>query len=65
MNGQNSRSGGGTRIGFEGGQMPLYRRIEERLHKYMEKEYTILNVDDLNVFESGTVVTPELLKEKE
>lgn len=65
MNGQNSRSGGGTRIGFEGGQMPLYRRIPKRgFTNIWKKEYTILNVDDLNVFESGTVVTPELLKEK-
>lgn len=65
MNGQNSRSGGGTRIGFEGGQMPLYRRIPKRgFTNIWKKEYTILNVDDLNVFESGTTITPELLKEK-
>jgi len=65
MNGQNSRSGGGTRLGFEGGQMPLYRRIPKRgFTNIWKKEYTILNVDDLNVFEAGTVVTPELLKEK-
>lgn len=65
MNGQNSRSGGGTRIGFEGGQMPLYRRIPKRgFTNIWRKEYTILNVDDLNVFESGTTITPELLKEK-
>ena len=65
MNGQNSRSGGGTRPGFEGGQMPLYRRIPKRgFTNIWRKEYTILNVDDLNVFEAGTVVTPELLEEK-
>jgi large subunit ribosomal protein L15 len=65
MNGQNSRSGGGTRPGFEGGQMPLYRRIPKRgFTNIWKKEYVILNVDDLNVFEAGTVVTPELLKEK-
>jgi large subunit ribosomal protein L15 len=65
MNGQNSRSGGGTRPGFEGGQMPLYRRIPKRgFTNIWKKEYTILNVDDLNVFEAGTVVTPELIKEK-
>jgi len=65
MNGQNSRSGGGTRLGFEGGQMPLYRRIPKRgFTNIWRKEYTILNVDDLNVFESGTIVTPELIKEK-
>ena len=64
MNGQNSRSGGGTRLGFEGGQMPLYRRIPKRgFTNIWRKEYTVLNVDDLNVFEAGTVVTPELIKE--
>jgi large subunit ribosomal protein L15 len=65
MNGQNSRSGGGTRPGFEGGQMPLYRRIPKRgFTNIWKKEYAILNVDDLNVFEAGTVVTPELIKER-
>ena len=65
MNGQNSRSGGGTRLGFEGGQMPLYRRIPKRgFTNIWKKEYTVLNVDDLNIFEAGTVVTPELIKEK-
>lgn len=64
MNGQNSRSGGGTRLGFEGGQMPLYRRIPKRgFTNIWRKEYTILNVDDLNAFEAGTLVTPELLVE--
>ncbi|MGI6730584.1 MAG: 50S ribosomal protein L15 [Anaerovoracaceae bacterium] len=64
MNGQNSRSGGGTRLGFEGGQMPLYRRIPKRgFTNIWRKEYTILNVDDLNAFEDGTVITPELLSE--
>lgn len=65
MNGQNSRSGGGTRPGFEGGQMPLYRRIPKRgFTNIWRKEYTVLNVDDLNIFDAGTVVTPELLREK-
>jgi len=65
MNGQNSRSGGGTRLGFEGGQMPLYRRIPKRgFTNIWRKEYAILNVDDLNAFEDGTTITPELLKEK-
>ena len=64
MNGQNSRSGGGTRLGFEGGQMPLYRRIPKRgFTNIWRTEYTILNLDDFNGFEDGTVVTPELLKE--
>jgi large subunit ribosomal protein L15 len=63
-NGQNSRSGGGTKIGFEGGQMPLYRRVPKRgFTNIWKTEYTVLNVDDLNRFEAGTVVTPELLEE--
>ncbi|QIB68445.1 50S ribosomal protein L15 [Aminipila butyrica] len=64
MNGQNSRSGGGVRLGFEGGQMPLYRRIPKRgFTNIWRTEYTILNVDDLNRFDAGTVITPDLLKE--
>lgn len=64
MNGQNSRSGGGTRLGFEGGQMPLYRRIPKRgFTNIWKKEWEIVNVDDLNAFDNGTVVTPELLIE--
>ena len=64
MNGQKSRSGGGVRPGFEGGQMPLYRRIPKRgFTNIWRTEYTTLNVEDLNRFEAGTVVTPELLKE--
>ena len=64
MNGQKSRSGGGVRPGFEGGQMPLYRRIPKRgFTNIWRTEYTCLNVEDLNRFEAGTVVTPELIKE--
>ena len=64
MNGQNSRSGGGVRPGFEGGQMPLYRRIPKRgFTNIWATEYTVLNVEDLNKFEAGTVVTPELIQE--
>jgi len=64
MNGQNSRSGGGTRLGFEGGQMPLYRRVPKRgFTNIWKTEYTVLNVDDLNRFEAGSVITPELLAE--
>lgn len=65
QDGQNSRSGGGTRPGFEGGQMPLYRRIPKRgFSNYpFKKEWTIVNIEDLNAFEEGTVITPELLKE--
>ena len=62
--GQNSRSGGGVRPGFEGGQMPLYRRLPKRgFTNIFAKEYTCINVDRLNVFEDGTEVTPELLRE--
>jgi len=64
MNGQKSRSGGGVRLGFEGGQMPLYRRIPKRgFTNVWGTEYTVLNVSALNRFEEGTVVTPELLEE--
>ena len=64
MNGQKSRSGGGVRPGFEGGQMPLYRRIPKRgFTNIWATEYTVLNVEDLNRFDAGTVVTPELIKE--
>ncbi|MPM49778.1 50S ribosomal protein L15 [bioreactor metagenome] len=60
--GQNSRSGGGVRPGFEGGQMPLYRRLPKRgFTNIFAKEYTCINVDRLNIFENGTEVTPELL----
>ena len=49
MNGQNSRSGGGVRLGFEGGQMPLYRRLPKRgFTNIWAKEYSIVNVEDLN-----------------
>ena len=62
--GQNSRSGGGVRPGFEGGQMPLYRRLPKRgFTNIFAKEYTAINVDRLNVFEDGTEVTPDLLLE--
>ena len=64
MNGQKSRSGGGVRLGFEGGQMPLYRRIPKRgFTNIFGTEYTEINVERLNDFEDGTVVTPELLAE--
>lgn len=62
MNGQNSRSGGGVRPGFEGGQMPLYRRIPKRgFTNIWRKEYEIVNVETLNRFDNETEVTPELL----
>jgi len=62
--GQKARSGGGIRPGFEGGQMPLQRRIPKRgFTNIFKKEYAIINVKDLNIFEEGTTVTPELLIE--
>ena len=62
--GQNARSGGGVRIGFEGGQMPLTRRLPKRgFTNAFAKEYSIVNIQDLDVFEDDTVVTPELLIE--
>jgi large subunit ribosomal protein L15 len=60
--GQNSRSGGGTRPGFEGGQMPLYRRLPKRgFTNIFAKAIVAINVDRLNKFENGTEVTPDLL----
>ena len=60
--GQKARSGGGVRPGFEGGQMPLIRRLPKRgFTNVFAKEYAIINVEDLNRFEENTVVTPELL----
>lgn len=61
--GQNSRSGGGVRLGFEGGQMPLYRRLPKvGFTNIFRKEYAVVNLCDLEIFEDGTVVNPELLK---
>ncbi|MCC5912607.1 MAG: 50S ribosomal protein L15 [Clostridiaceae bacterium] len=63
-NGQNSRSGGGVRIGFEGGQMPLIRRLPKRgFTNIFKKQFSAINVDELNRFENGTEITAELLKE--
>ena len=62
--GQWARSGGGVRPGFEGGQMTLVRRIPKRgFNNIYKKEYSIVNVSDLEKFENGTVVTAELLLE--
>jgi large subunit ribosomal protein L15 len=61
--GQKSRSGGGVRIGFEGGQMPLARRLPKRGFKNpFKKVYTEINVEALNRFENGTEITAELLR---
>ena len=63
--GQNARSGGGVRPGFEGGQLPLFRRLGKRgfNNARFRTVYATVNVSDLNSFEDGTVVTPELLIE--
>ena len=63
-NGQNARTGGGVRLGFEGGQTPLFKRLPKRGFKNINrKEYAIVNVADLEMFDNGTVVTVELLQE--
>jgi large subunit ribosomal protein L15 len=63
--GQMSRSGSGYRRGFEGGQMPLFQRLPKRGFKNINKQaWCIINLDELNRFADGTVVTPELLKEQ-
>jgi large subunit ribosomal protein L15 len=63
--GQNARSGGGVRPGFEGGQTPLFKRLPKRgFTNVNHKEFAIVNVEDLNVFEAGSVVTIESLQEK-
>ena len=62
--GQNARSGGGVRPGFEGGQMPIYRRLPKRGFKNIfAKKYVSVNVEQLNKFENGTEVTADVLKE--
>jgi len=67
MNGQKSRSGGGVRVGFEGGQMPLYRRLPKRginkKNKHDIADIVTVNVDRLNIFEDGKEVTVDALKE--
>ncbi|MCI5604564.1 MAG: 50S ribosomal protein L15 [Clostridia bacterium] len=62
--GQNARSGGGVRPGFEGGQMPLYRRLPKRGFKNIfAKQYVTINVEALDKLDEGTEVTAEVLKE--
>ena len=63
--GQNARSGGGVRPGFEGGQLPLFRRLSKRgFNNYnFRTVYAVVNVGDLERFEDGTTVTIEMLKE--
>ena len=63
--GQNARSGGGVRPGFEGGQTPLFKRLPKRgFTNVNRKDYAVVNVEDLNVFEKDSVVTIENLQEK-
>jgi len=63
--GQNARSGGGVRPGFEGGQTPLFQRLPKRgFTNRNRKEYTTINLDVLNKFDNGTEVTLEFLKEQ-
>ena len=61
--GQNARSGGGVRPGFEGGQTPLFKRLPKRGFSNVNRvEYAVVNVSDLNVFEEGSVVDLAALK---
>ena len=63
--GAKSRSGYSRKIGFEGGQMPLYRRLPKRgFRNIFAKKYAIVNVQDLNCFEEGTIVTPVMAQEQ-
>ncbi len=63
--GQNARSGGGVRPGFEGGQLPLYRKLPKRgFYNRFGKQYAVVNVSDLNVFEDGATVDINALLEK-
>ena len=63
--GQKARTGGGVRPGFEGGQMPLQRRMPKRgFNNPFRTEYAVVNVEQLNRFADDTVVTPELLREQ-
>ena len=60
--GQNSRSGGGVRPGFEGGQLPLFQRLPKRgFHNHTRKEYAVVNIAQLNIFEDGATVDADAL----
>jgi large subunit ribosomal protein L15 len=60
--GQNSRSGGNTRLGFEGGQTPYFKRLKKRgFNNVNRKDYAVVNISELNRYAEGTVVTKELL----
>ena len=63
--GQKSRSGYARKPGFEGGQMPLHRRVPKRgFHNLFRKEYAEVNLGRLEVFEAGSIVTPEILQKR-
>jgi len=62
--GQNSRTGGGVRPGFEGGQTPIYRKIPIRGFKSDKTPFDVVNVEQLGIFQAGSVVTPQDLKAK-
>lgn len=64
--GQTARSGGTIRLGFEGGQMPLLRRMPKRgfNNRAFRTEFAVVNIEELNVFEDGATVTPEALRER-
>jgi large subunit ribosomal protein L15 len=63
--GQNSRTGGGVRLGFEGGQTPIYRKLPIRGFKSIDKtSFDVVNVDQLSVFENGATVSPTELKNR-
>ena len=60
--GQNARSGGGVRPGFEGGQLPLFQRLPKRgFHNHNKVVYSVVNVEDLNVFDNGAVVDADAI----
>jgi len=63
--GQKSRSGYSRKLGFEGGQMPLHRRVPKRgFHNRFRKEWAAINLERLEVFDAGTIVTPEVLERR-
>ena len=64
MNGQKSRAGGGVKVGFEGGQTPLYRRLPQKkgFNNINRKEFVVVNVNELEIFDAGTEITVEMLK---
>jgi len=64
-NGQKSRSGYSRKLGFEGGQMPLHRRVPKRgFHNLFRKEWAAINLERLEIFDAGTIVTPEVLQKR-